>query len=570
MVNQDISRLFEAIADALEFKGENRFRVNAYRRAAGVIAGLGEDVTVLVSEKRLIKVPGIGKGLAHDVDEYLAHGTMTAHAEAMAGIPRTLMELRAISGLGPKRLALIHQELGVADLDGLAAVIRDGRLAALPGMGEKSAENLKQGIDLFLKSRERMPLAEALALSRRVLAALGARAEVEKAVFAGSLRRCRETCGDLDLLVPAARRGAEVVKAFTTLPGVERVLAGGETKGSVLFEGGRQVDLRVVPPASLGAALCYFTGSKEHNVRLREIAKKRGLKVNEYGVFRGDTVLAGKTEEEVYAALELPWIPPEMREDRGEIEAAREGRLPAVLERREVRGDLHVHTLWSDGKASVLDMVRAAKARGHAYVAITDHSASATYANGLTYKRWKEQAAEIEAARKAEPGIKVLHGMEVDITADGGIDLPIEAQSRLDWIVASVHSGFRSRVTERVLAAMENPWVDAIGHPTGRLIGRRVGYEGYDLDAVMAGAAGTGTCLELNGSPERLDLSPENARLAAERGVMITLNTDAHTVESLDNMEIAVRAARRAWLTKAQVVNAGGVTRIRKSVRAGK
>jgi DNA polymerase (family 10) len=347
------------------------------------------------------------------------------------------------------------------------------------------------------------------------------------------------------------------------------VLASGDTKGSVLFEGGRQVDLRVVPPESFGAALCYFTGSKEHNVHLREIAKKQGLKVNEYGVFRGETRVAGKTEEDVYAALGLPWIPAELREDRGEIDAAREGRLPAVIAEKDVRGDLHMHTTWSDGRDSVLEMVRAAKAMGYAYVAVTDHSASAVYANGLTYARWKEQKAEIEAARAAVPGIHVLHGMEVDITADGAIDLPIEAHARLDWIVASVHAGFRNRVTERVLKAMENPHVDAIGHPTGRLIGKRTGYEGYDLEAVIEKAAATGTALELNASPERLDLSAESARLAAERGAPIVINTDAHSTATLEHMALGVRTARRAWLTKDQVVNARPVSRIRGKKRAG-
>jgi DNA polymerase (family 10) len=568
MVNQEISRLFDAIADALEFKDQNRFRVNAYRRGARVVADLAEDITLLLAEKRLTDVPGIGKGLAADVAEYLSRGAMTALEEATAGIPRALLDLRAIGGLGPKRLAQMHRDLGIRDLASLEAALSSGAVAALPGFGPKLAENIRTGIDLLARNRERMPMAEALALSRRVLDALAVSIDVKKAVFAGSMRRCRETIGDLDLLVPA-KSGAEIVRALTRLPGVERVLASGDTKGSVLFEGGRQVDLRVVPPESFGAALCYFTGSKEHNVHLREIAKKQGLKVNEYGVFRGETRVAGKTEEDVYAALGLPWIPAELREDRGEIDAAREGRLPAVIAEKDVRGDLHMHTTWSDGRDSVLEMVRAAKAMGYAYVAVTDHSASAVYANGLTYARWKEQKAEIEAARAAVPGIHVLHGMEVDITADGAIDLPIEAHARLDWIVASVHAGFRNRVTERVLKAMENPHVDAIGHPTGRLIGKRTGYEGYDLEAVIEKAAATGTALELNASPERLDLSAESARLAAERGAPIVINTDAHSTATLEHMALGVRTARRAWLTKDQVVNARPVSRIRGKKRAG-
>ncbi len=568
MVNQEISRLFDAVADALEFKDENRFRVNAYRRGARAVADLAEDITVLVAEKRLTEVPGIGKGLAGDIAEYLSRGVMTSFVEATAGIPRALLDLRSIEGLGPRRLAVLHRELGIHDLSSLETALALGKVAALPGFGVQLAENLRAGIELLARNRERMPMAEALELSRHVLGALAATIDAKKAVFAGSMRRCRETMGDLDLLIPA-RDGARIVQALTRLAGVERVLASGDTKGSVLFEGGRQVDLRVVPPESFGAALCYFTGSKEHNVRLREMARKKGLKVNEYGVFRGETRLAGKTEEEVYAALGLPWIPPEMREDRGEIDAAQEGRLPQVLSLKELRGDLHAHTTWSDGRASVLEMVREARARGYAYVAITDHSASATYANGLTYARWKEQKVKIEEARAAVPGIRVLHGMEVDITADGGIDLPVEAHARLDWIVASVHSGFRNRVTERVLQAMENPHVDAIGHPTGRLIGRRTGYEGYDLAAVIEKAAATGTALELNASPERLDLCAESARLAAEKGAMIVVSTDAHSTAMLAHMELGVKTARRGWLTREQVVNTRPVSRIRKKSRKG-
>jgi DNA polymerase (family 10) len=408
-----------------------------------------------------------------------------------------------------------------------------------------------------------MTIGEALALSLEVLSALGEKADVTKAVYAGSLRRCRETCGDLDLLV-SSRSGARVVKALTSLPGVERVLAAGDTKGSVLFTGGRQVDLRVVPAKSFGAALCYFTGSKDHNVKLREIAKKKGLKVNEYGVFRGETSIAGKTEREVYEALDLPWIPPEMRENRGEIEAAREGRLPDVVKEKDIRGDLHVHTNWSNGSADIAAMAHVARERGYKYVAVTDHSEAATYANGLSYERWKEQAKAIAAARESVDGITILHGTEADITEDGGIDLPAEAHERPDWIVAGIHSGFRKKATERVLRAMENPHVDAIAHPTGRLIGRRAEYEAYDLDAVIDKAAETGTALELNASPDRLDLSAEHARRAAGKGVRVVINSGAHDPAALGDVDLGVRVARRGWLTKKDVLNAGPVSRIRK------
>jgi DNA polymerase (family 10) len=560
MVNQEISRLFGVIADALEFKGENRFRVLAYRRGVEAVADLDEDLTVLAVEDRLTGIPGIGKGLAGDIRQYLSENRMDAHDRAMEGIPPRLFDLKAIGGLGPKRLALLYRELGVTDVHSLRRAMDKGRVAALPGMGEKVVQNLRRGMERLAQSRERMSLGEALSLARDILAALGTEMDVSKAVFAGSLRRGRETCGDLDLLIPS-RKGEAVVRAFTRLSGVEHVLAAGDTKGSVLVGGGRQVDLRVVPPESLGAALCYFTGSKEHSVRLREIAKRKGLKVNEYGVYRGDTVIAGRTEKEVYAALDLPWIPPEMREDRGEIEAARKGTLPAVVEPKHIRGDLHLHTTWSNGKNSVLEMARAARDRGYAYIAVTDHSPAATYANGLSPERWREQAAAIEAARRSVEGLTILHGMEVDIAGDGTLDLPADAAP--DWVVAAVHSGYRRSVTERMLRAMDDPRVRAVAHPTGRLVNRRSGYEAFDLDAIMDKAAATGVALEVNAAPDRLDLSAESARRAAGKGATLVINTGAHSVEDLGHMDLGVQLARRAWLTRKDILNTRAPSRLR-------
>lgn len=563
MVNQEISRLFGLIADALEFKGENRFRILAYRRGSEAVADLDEDVSVLVAEARLTEVPGIGKGLAADIAEYLSRNRMSAYETALAGVPRTLLELKGVSGLGPKRLALLHRELAITDLAGLERAIEEDRVAGVPGFGPKLVESLRRGVQRYVQSRERMTLGEALRLSREVLDRLGREVDTRRAVFAGSLRRCRETCGDLDLLIPS-RKGGAVVAAFSRLDMVERVLAAGETKGSVLVDGGRQVDLRVVPADSLGAALCYFTGSKEHNVRLREIAKKRGLKINEYGVFRGEERIAGKTEKEVYAALDLPWIPPEMRENRGEIEAARNGTLPEALRFRQLRGDLHVHTSWSNGRDPVQDIVRAAAERGHHYLALTDHAASALHARGLTPERWEARAAEIERARREIPGVRVLHGLEVDIDQDGGIDLFPEAAARAEWIVAGVHAGFRNEVTARMLRAMDRPEVDAIVHPTGRLVDRRAGYEGFDLDAVLEKAARTGVCLELNADPDRLDLSAEEARRAAARGVRVLVSSGAHGASDLDRLELGAGLARRGWLTRGDVVNTGPLRSLRR------
>ena len=550
MINQEISQLFAEIADALEFKDENRFRVLAYRRGSEAVADLDEDVTVLLAEKRLLEVQGVGKGLAQDIAEYLAQHRMTAHERAMEGIPPRLLQLLKLSGLGPKRLSRLHFELGVYDLWSLQEVIANGRLAALSGFGAKTAENLGRSVERMAKTAERIPMAEALALTRTVLEDLGRHVDVARATFAGSFRRGRESCGDLDLLVPS-EEGAKAVKAFVDMPSVERVLAAGDTRGSVLI-GGRQVDIRVVPPVSFGAALCYFTGSKDHNVRLREIAKKRGLKINEYGVFREDACLGGLTEEEVYAAIDLPWIPPEIREDRGEIEAAREGRVPDLVRREDVQGDFHLHTSLGDGGADAKAMARKAAAMGYRVIAITDHGFSNLYPKGLTVEDWRAQRKGIEAARKAVPEVSILHGMEVDIGLDGTIDLPAEIRGEVEWVAAGIHAGFEDRVTERMLQAMENPDVDAIVHPTGRIIHKREGYAALDLDRVFEKARSTGTALELNASPDRIDLPADAARRAAERGVKLVFGSDARSPEEMDNIEVGIRTARRGWITREQ------------------
>ncbi|HET9232626.1 MAG TPA: DNA polymerase/3'-5' exonuclease PolX, partial [Candidatus Eisenbacteria bacterium] len=502
----------------------------------------------LLAEKRLLDVQGIGKGLAQDVAEYLAQHRMTSHEKAMEGIPPRLLQLLKLSGLGPKRLSRLHFELGVYDLWSLQEVIANGRLAALSGFGAKTAENLGRSVERMAKTAERIPMAEALALTRTVLDDLGKDVDVSRATFAGSFRRGRESCGDLDLLVPS-EEGAKVVKAFVDMPSVERVLAAGDTRGSVLM-GGRQVDLRVVPPASFGAALCYFTGSKDHNVRLREIAKKRGLKINEYGVFRDDACLGGLTEEEVYAAIDLPWIPPEIREDRGEIEAAREGRVPDLVQREDVQGDFHLHTSAGDGGADVAAMARKAAEMGYRVIAITDHALSNLYPNGLSAEAWRRERKNIEAAQREVPDVRVLHGMEVDIGLDGAIDLPSDIRAEVEWVAAGIHAGFEDRVTERMLQAMENPDVDVIVHPTGRIVHKREGYAALDLERIFEKAKATGTALELNASPDRIDLPADAARRAGERGVRLVFGSDARSPEEMDYMEVGIRTARRGWVTR--------------------
>lgn len=565
MKNKEIASLFSRIADILDFQGENAFRVNAYRRAALILSDLSEDVEVLLNESRLTKIPGIGEGIAQKVDEYLKTGKMSKYEEVRKGVPEELISLLGVQGMGPKTLALAHRELGIKTRNDLRMVMDSGELAALPGMGEKKVTNLRKGLEHFLASRERISLGTAYPLVNEIIIALKKKTRVGEVCPAGSLRRMRETVGDIDILA-TGRDGARIVAAFTSLPMVKQVLASGETKGSVLVEGGVQVDLRVVPPSSYGAALQYFTGSKAHNVKLREMARTKGLKVNEYGVFRGEKRIAGKTEAEVYKALGLPLIPPELREDRGEVELALETKLPHLLEFRDIKGDLHVHTEWSDGNNSIAEMAQAAKERGYEYLGIAEHTPAAAYAGGLSEAELAKEWKEISEVQRAMKGFRILRGAEVDIKADGSLDYSDATLKELDFAVASIHSGFKQRVTERILKAMANPYVDAIGHPTGRLISRREGYE-VDLEAVLKAAADTGTALEVNAFYDRLDLNDLQVKRAKELGAKITINTDAHQTGQLWMMDLGVGTARRGWLEKEDVLNCRFPERLRKRTR---
>lgn len=562
MKNKEIADLFTRIADILDFKGENTFRVNAYRRAALILSDLTEDVEALVKDGGLTEIPGIGEGIAEKVEEYLKTGRMSKYEEVRKGVPEELISLLGVQGMGPKTLALAHRELGIKTLNDLRMVMDSGELAALPGMGEKKVANLKKGLEHFLTSRERISLGLAYPLVREIIVALKKKVSVQEICPAGSLRRMRETVGDIDILA-TGKDQAGIIDAFTSLGMVKQVLAQGETKGSCIMEGGTQVDLRVVAPSSYGAALQYFTGSKAHNVKLREMARSHGLKVNEYGVFRGEKKLAGKTEALVYKVLGLPLIPPELREDRGEVEIALEGKLPKLVEPGDIKGDLHVHTEWSDGQNSIEEMALAAKERGYEYIGIAEHSQSAAYAGGLSKSELAKEWKDIALVQGKLKGIGILRSAEVDIRADGNLDYPDEVLRELDFVVASIHSGFKQKVTERILKAMENPFVDAIGHPTGRLISRREGYE-VDLEAVIKAAAETGTALEINAYYDRLDLSDLHAKQAKEAGVRITINTDAHHTDQLWMMELGVGTARRGWLAKGDVLNCLPPEKLRK------
>ncbi|OQX58024.1 DNA polymerase III [candidate division KSB1 bacterium 4484_219] len=561
MKNHIIADMFEKMAAVLEFKGEMPFKVNAYRKASRVIGDLQVDIEQIWRQGRLEDIPGIGSGLAKKIDEFLRTGRMTKYEEVMADVPPGLIELLEIQNLGPKTLALAHEKLQVNNLEDLKRVLADGSLARLPGMGAKKAENIIKGIELYERAKGRISLGIAVPLVEEIITQLQERTSVKRISPAGSLRRMRETVGDIDILVET-EKGAEIIAEFVHLPQVTRVLAAGDTKGSIIVEGEIQVDLRAVRPESYGSALQYFTGSKAHNIHLREIAKKRGLKISEYGIFCGKKQLGGSKEEEIYENLDLVWIPPEIREDRGEIERAAEHNLPNLVSLEDIAGDLHVHSNYSDASISIEEIARKAKELGYSYIAICDHSQSAKYARGVEVERLKHKWQEIKQLNTKISGITILSGTEVDILADGTLDYPDEILAQMDIVVAAIHSGFKQRVTERLIAAMQNPYVNIIAHPTGRLISKREGYE-VDLDAVLRVAAQTGTALEINAYYDRLDLSDVNARRAADMGIKLAINTDAHLLEHFRMMRLGVGVARRAWLEPKDVLNTWPLEKIR-------
>ncbi len=555
MKNDAVVDILLKLADLVEFHGESPFKVNAYRRAARAVQDLSEDIETVWAEGRLASVPGIGEAICKKIDQFLREGHIKRFAELAAEAPRDLFKLLSIPHFGPKTAAAAYRELGVETLDDLRRVIDDGSLAALPGMGAKKVENIRNGLDLLQNTAGQIPLGMANLLATLVIESLNKKAGAlfGRIAPAGSVRRFRETVHDIDIIVES-EHGAQVIDAFTSLEGVTQVLGSGSTKGSVIFDDRFQVDLRVVSPACYGAALQYFTGSQAHNVRLRERAKKDGLKINEYGVFRGERKIAGASEEKVYEALGLPWISPELREDRGEIEAALEGRLPNLLSLDDIRGDLHMHTRDSDGRSTLEEMVEAARRLGYGYIAVCNHSKSAFYANGLDEERLARHIEAIRRLNEALSDFTVLAGIEVDILPDGSLDFDDAVLSELDFVVASIHSAFKQDPTGRTIAAMSNRFVDVIGHPTGRLIGRREAFD-MDIQQVIEAAARTGTALEVNSSWDRLDLKDVHVRAAIERGVKICVNTDAHQAESLIDMALGVGTARRGWAERGHVIN---------------
>lgn len=563
MTNQEIAAVFQQIADLLEFQGANPFRVRAYRNGGRKIADLSEPLAALVEDesRQLTDLEGIGKDLAEKIATLLATGSLPMLEELLAEVPSTVLAIMRVPGLGPKKAAVLYRELGVESLDDLCAACETERVRDLKGFGAKTEETILKGLDIAAQAELRTKWADADAIVTELLAHLRGAEGIVQMEMAGSYRRGCETVGDLDVLVEASDNIAAMDRLGTFM-GVAEVIARGDTKMSVRLESGMQIDLRVVPGESFGAALQYFTGSKDHNVTVRSRAKQQGLKVNEWGVFRvtedeEETYLAGRTEQEVYDTLGLPCFPSEIREAREEFRWAEAGKLPELVTLEDIRGDLHMHTNASDGKATLEEMIDAARQRGLEYIAITDHSKRVSMAGGLDAKRLRTQWDEIDRVREDIEGVEVLKGIECDILEKGGMDLPDDVLAEADWVIASVHYGQNQsveQITERILGALNNPHVDILAHPTGRLINRREPYA-VDMQQVFAAAAANGKFLELNANPARLDLHDLHCAAAKRHGIPIVISTDAHNTQGLDVMRYGILQARRGGLTAADVAN---------------
>jgi DNA polymerase (family 10) len=557
--NAEIAELLENIADMLEIKGDSPYRIRAYREAARSIESLTEDVADIIERGELQEVKGIGESIAAKIEEFVRTGHSSYYEELTKQINPSLAELLKVPGVGPKKAKLFYEKLGIDSVDKLEQAAKEHKISKLPGIGPKTEENILEAIEWMRSRSERTPLGLALPTALPFLESIRRFPEVVKADLAGSLRRMKETIGDLDLLA-ASENPAAVIEKFINLPMVKNVLGHGPTKGTVVTHDNLQVDLRVVKPDEYGAALQYFTGSKAHNIKLRTIAESKGLKVNEYGIFRlsDNKRIAGETEESMYETLGMKWMEPELREDQGEIEAAMEGRLPHLVKRSDIKGDLHIHTKWSDGAHTPEEMVKAAREKGLQYIAFADHSVSMGFIHGLTVDRIREQRALIDELNEKYPDIRILQGIEVNIRADGSLDYDEEVLEAFDIVTASVHSGLgmpAEKMTERLIKAVSNPHVDILGHPTGRVINKREPYE-LDLHEVLKVAAETGTAVEINSQPDRLDLKDTDARLAKEMGVMLAIDSDAHSAEHYQYLDYGVATARRGWVEPQNVLNA--------------
>ena len=570
--NKAIVKVLLEIADLLEVQ-EEVFRSRAYRRAARSIEGLTESLQDVADREELEEIPGVGKAIAKKIVEMLETGQLQYLDKLRKELSMELIELLSIPGIGPKTVKLLRDELGIENVDQLRVALEEGQLRDLPGFGERSEANIKQNLDLYLKHhvkhKGRVFIGKAYPIAQALMKALKTLVEVKQIKVAGSLRRWKETVGDIDILVTSTNP-TPIMQHFITLPSVTQVLAHGPTKSSVILEGGIQADIRVIEPQAFGAALQYFTGSKSHNIALRRLAQQQGQKLSEYGLFdrESDERIAGATEEEIYQKLGMAWIPPELREDTGEIEASLQRKLPNLVKREDIRGDLHVHTNWSDGEETIEAMAKAAKQRGYEYIGICDHSKRLQIAKGLDEARLREQIESIRNLNKTLRDIRVLSGIEVDILADGSLDLADDVLAETDLVVASVHYGRKASETEmtnRIIQAMNNPYVDVIGHPLGRIVGRRSAYQ-VNLDELFQAAKQHKVALEIN-ALERLDLPDTAARVAQESGVKLVINTDAHNSTQLDAIVYGVAMARRGWVEADSVINTLPFDKLKKTLK---
>jgi DNA polymerase (family 10) len=570
--NSDIAKIFNQLADLLEIKGDNPFRIRAYRMAARNIGSLSDDVREMIKNgKDLTEISGIGKDLAEKIGQIVKSGGLSQLEEIKKEVPAALIDLMKIEGLGPKRTGVLYEKLGIENIDKLEKAAEKGKIKELEGFGEKTEENILREIKrggAQKGEKARIKLADAEELAGPLIKYLKQIDGVKKIEIAGSYRRGRETVGDLDILV-THMKGSDVMQRFVDYEDVERVLAKGQTKSSVLMKSNLQVDLRAVPEVSYGAALHYFTGSKEHNIEIRKMGMEKGLKINEYGVFKDDQRIAGKTEKEVFAQVGLPYIEPELRENRGELEAAQDNKLPQLIEIEDIRGDLHTHTDETDGRSSLEQMAQAAVAKGYEYLAICDHSKRVSVSNGMDEKRLSEQIDQIERLNEKLDKIVLLKSIEVEILEDGSLDLPDRILKRLDLVVCAVHYKFRisrEKQTERIIKGISNPYVTILSHPTGRLINRREPYE-LDMESLMKAAKDTGCALELNAQPERMDLNDLYCKMAKENGVMIVISTDAHSTDELNMMKYGIKQARRGWIEADDVLNTKNLQQLLKWIK---
>ena len=568
MENLKVAKIFKDIAKILEIKGDNPFRIRAYQRAAQNIEGLSQHLEDFIKGDRLTEIPGIGKYLSDKIKEFNKTGKIKMFEDLKKSIPEGLLDLLNIPSVGPKTAKLLYEKLKVKNISDLEKAIKQNKLQGIFGIKEKAVENILKGIELLKKGKERMLLSSAMQVADEFVNSLKKLPGVKKISTAGSLRRQKETVRDIDILV-ISKKPDKVMNAFVSLPLVKGVLAKGKTKSSVLTNDDVQVDCRVLEEKSFGAALVYFTGSKNFNIKLRQLAIKRGLKVNEYGVFKNKRFVAGKTEEEVFKILGMPYIEPELREDNGEIELALNSKLPKLIELKDIKGDFHAHSQWSDGSNTIEEMAEGAKISGYSYIAITDHSQSLKVAGGLMPKDLKKKKRQIDEINKKIKDFRVLYGTEVDIDSQGKIDYKDEILKEFDLVVAAIHTGFKQskeQLTKRIIKACQNKYVHIIAHPTGRLWGTREAYD-IDFEKILKAALETNTSLEINAFPLRLDLNDLNCRRAKEMGVRLAIGTDAHETEQLQAMQFGISVARRGWLSSEDVINTLSVEDLLKIIK---